>query len=193
MANHTDESPSQPEENAVAEKAPTLKDQWTWDKRAELEKAHLENHYSKESVAETWLTGDETKQGRDYHVARCGNLLALCELYDLRVEGLGVHGIVPVVFVDVRPSVPRGYPKKFGEISEFPPDYIRKGKDAKETRIISDFDLSVWGAACHQKDNGDYEVDSVQAVIKSQKNVFSRFIGCIVNRKTGRFLNIILT
>ena len=94
---------------------------WTFDKEAELQIAWEQNHFTRPTKDSVFLSGDavESRQGFEYHLERCKNLILLCEILDIKVSGLAVYGSVPVVFVDVIPSVKKGYhPNKYSRIIE---------------------------------------------------------------------------
>lgn len=132
------------------------KDQWEWDHVAELKKAKAENHFSRSDLDTAFISGDESRKSREYHLDRCAALIHLCEAYDIKVAGLGIHGSCPVVFIDVRPSAPRGVPKKYGTLTEF----IRYPKEGgREMSVEPDFDISVFGVAVKEKKNGSRIVD----------------------------------
>lgn len=130
-------------------------DQWEWDHDAELRKAKVENHFSPIDST-VFISGDEGRSSLEYHMDRCAALIYFCEAFDIKIAGLGIHGSRPVVYVDVRPSVPTGYPKKYGTIMESK-RYPKEGR--REITMEPDFDISVFGVAVKEKKNGSKIVD----------------------------------
>jgi len=130
-------------------------DRWVWDKKAELLKAKQENHFSQETVDNAFISGD-THYKVEVYKQKCAMLIYLCQAYDIKVEGLGEFGSYPVAFVDIRPSAPKGSPKKYGEILE--KTHYPKGKP-KETVVEANFDVTVWGLAAEETIGGDWRID----------------------------------
>lgn len=56
-------------------------DQWNWDKRAELQRAHTGNHFQPPTPDTVKLTGDESQRSFEFHLKKCANLIALCEIF----------------------------------------------------------------------------------------------------------------
>lgn len=127
---------------------------------SELLLAREQHHFSTEDLEKAFITGDvRGAEKRDYIKKLCGGLIALCEMYDIKIAGMGIEGSYPFVVINVKPSVGSGSdPNKLSRIYELPINPIMK---REKPQYLADFDVRVWDVPATFKPRfmGDWQID----------------------------------